>query len=168
MRTNEQLLDDLTAQHERYLLANPTGEIAQTVLIERGDGDCELALCGWGNELERNLILDWLQNRVIETKARRYAFWAEAWFKTVAVKSADEAREEAKKYQHGDIAKDPERREVVFTVVVESNGRTHQRMQTIERGPDGDVVALVLSPPNDMTGLGGALANLFPPPKVVN
>jgi hypothetical protein len=166
MKTADELADFLTAQHERYFKAHPDGALAQTVLIERPDGDADIMLCAWSNPIERVVMLEALRAHVIKVKALRYAVWAEAWITRIPIdaKDPEAARAKMMAMRPGDVSRDPERAEVVFTMIVEPGGKVTMRQQEIERDKRRRVRRLVRSDSEDTINMGGALANLFPPP----
>jgi hypothetical protein len=168
MTSADELADALAAQHERYFKAHPKGQIAQTVMIERPDGDADFLLCAWANPIERVVMLEALRAHVTKVKAVRYAVWSEAWIKRIKIdpKDPEAARKAMAQMQPGDVSRDPERAEIIFTMVVEPNGTVTMRQQEIERDKRGRVKRLVRDADDDIVNMGGALANLFPPPTV--
>jgi hypothetical protein len=165
--TAQQLVEHLSENHVEWFKENPHGTLGQMLLVERGDGNVEIGPCGWADPHERQIMLAFLRHHMEEIKAVRYALWCEAWIKMVRkpidTDPAQAVKELMDAYKQGDISTDPERKEVVFTLVVEPGGRQTSLMQTIERGPDGAVTGL--TPWEDgaeLVNLGGALADLLP------
>jgi hypothetical protein len=164
MTSTEELADDIAAQHLRWYRANPRGELVQTCLIFGESGEGTAVQCGWSDEAERALTIGVLRAMMIAQSAVRYAVWSEVWMvqrKTDPGEPIPAAAERAfRDYRHGDLSKDPDRIECIFTLVVEASGKRAHRLQRIVRGRSGGVRTLVDMEPMD--GLGGVLGDLLP------
>lgn len=105
-------------------------------------------------------LLEMISAALGVSQAQRYAIVMEAW---VSAQAAGEER----KYAMPSL--DPDRREVVFTVVVARDGSHQGSGKTIVRNEAGNIIALkddlVFE---DSIGFGGRMTDLFGTPKVVN
>ena len=162
--TTDELADLLAETHRDFYRNSPRGEIAQSCLIIGADETRRVIQCGWHNAAEREIILAGLRMIMVLTQATRYAVWGEVWMvyrnSPPGVDPAEAAEKAFAEYENGDLSRDPERIECVFTLVVEASGKSVQRIQKIIRGRSGGVRTLVAMEPMD--GLGGALGDLMP------
>ena len=164
--TTEQLADEIAATHVSWFREHPTGGIAQTCLIFPEEGKAFAVECGWRDEDERRLMLAVLRATMATQRAIRYAIWSEIWMAMKPLPEGRTAQQEIDDadYQHGDISRDPDRVEAVFTLVVEASGKQAIRLQKIVRGRRGGVRRLepLDGDPSEWEGMGGALGDLLP------
>ena len=156
----EEFADRIARQHVDWFKEHPDRQLVQTNLFETEDGGRGIIPCQLSSCDEREVTIKALRDFMARVKVVRYALWAECWVRGVRL-------DEAAPYRHGEAAEDPDRQEVVTTVVVEQDGTVTSRSQKIERGPDGNVVALHLEPKAGRMMFGGAMISLMPiKPKV--
>jgi hypothetical protein len=173
--TAAELADELTKRHEQVFKDDPKAELMQTVLVQTEDGRVLAIPCGWENAMDRQFKLTLLRELMVVEKVIRYAIWAEVWMKMETAppevqgqKATKDTlkkavKEFSKRYEHGDLSRDPNRIECIFTLVVETGGKLTSRVQTIERGRNGGVRRLVrMEEKDDTLNMGGALAELMP------
>jgi hypothetical protein len=156
-RSNMELAEAVADQHTEFYRTNPRGQLAQACFVEHADGHSAILPCSWASAEERQAIIALLRVYMEMHHATRYAFWSEAWM--VAPLPDEEVRD----YQHGELAKHPDRQEVVFTFVVDRDGQRVGVAQRIVRGRHGGVRKLERADMDGMDGIGGAMAELFPP-----
>lgn len=163
------IADALAGQHMEYFAANPMGQLVQNCLAWLPNGEAASIVCGWRDAAERSYVLMRLREFFAAEGVTRYAIWAEVWVVVAPVPEGvsrkDAERAFGDNYQVGDLSKNPERKECVFTFVADASGVTANRLQEIKRGRNGGVKALLTMPGSD--GLAGALATLLPP-RVLN
>jgi uncharacterized alpha-E superfamily protein len=157
--TVEEIADMLAKQHAAFYAANPKSEIPHHCLIFTEGGDSFVVDCGWSSAQERSAMLDALAALMASMHAVRYAISSEAWM--VMRKTTDPAPYLAN-YKHGDAAKNPERVEVVTTLVVDISGKIANRFQEIVRDRRGRVVALKPVLGEDGMAGAGAMSELLP------
>ena len=162
--TTKELIESLTTQHMEFYRKNPRGQLAQTCLIFGEDGDVVAVECGWQDAATRQMTIATLRAMMVTYNAIRYAVWSEVWMAMQkvppGVDPGAEALDALADYQVGDISRDPDRIEAVFTLVVEASGARAHRLQKIIRGRSGGVRTLIHMEPMD--GMGGALSDLLP------
>jgi hypothetical protein len=162
--TTEELVDLLVTRHREFYRRNPRGQLAQTCLMIREDGTSTAVECGWEDAAQRDLTLAVLRAMMMIQNAIRYAVWSEVWMVEGKTKPGEPVPKAAERdfrdYQVGDLGKNPNRIECIFTMVVEASGKEIHRLHRIIRGRSGGVRTLVEMEP--MNGLGGALADLLP------
>lgn len=164
--TTDELADRIAQMHADYFRANPRGEVTHTCMIDPGEGEPFLVTLGWQDAAERALTIAALRLSLSALNAKRYAIWSEVWSikeKRPAGGSLADLEARANAYPPGALAHHPDRVEGVFSFVVERSGAFASRWQRIVRDKRGRVASLEIDaehPPQ----MGGALANLFPPP----
>jgi hypothetical protein len=152
--TNDELADQICRQHERHYSRRPKEGLIQTCMIFHGDGQAELVQCPWRDKTERILVLEFLRQRVKEVSATKYAFWAEAW---VSKGTLDKPLNEQLL-----PSQDPNREEMVFTIVVEPGQPVVTRAQRIRRDAiTGKVLALIKEQPEAFPIMEGPLLDLL-------
>lgn len=150
---SKELAETLASAHEKIFADDPNTEILQHCMIFTADEGSVLIQCPWGSKSERSVMLSNLASVIKESRADRYAFWSEVWMNRVELSDRAKAVEPRK---------DPNRQELVMTLVCERGHKPVIIMQAIERGESGGVTKLVREPAdNDFTSLGGELTELF-------
>lgn len=145
-----QLGESVAKDQERYLLAHPTEQIVQTIMLEMPDGDRGQFPCPWASQAERAASLAALRQLIKELSPTRYCIWSEVWVSQVNV--GEQRKTEPRL--------DPRREEAVLTVVVEPGRAPWHRSQRIKRNDvTGEVVGLEAA--MDIEMFGGALTELY-------
>jgi len=154
----EQFADEIAQHHAEFFAANPKGEVPHHCVIFTTD-DSMIVECGWATAEERAAMLGALAALMEKMNAVRYVVTSEAW---MLVRRLDQPGPfPADNYRQGDLAKHPERVEVVTTLVVDISGAIASRFQEIVRDENGAVVELKAVPSQGTVG-EGALASLLP------